>query len=147
MGGSLVRSTLFKKGKIMTQRKEPRIRTKEEEKLFKKTFDRDHQMVKGKFSFLEVPGGELRFTYVKYDGDPLLRYKWRDGDIVEVPYMVAKHIANDVKYPVHAHQMDEFGKPLMKIGRWVHRTAFQRLDFLDDDEFTPANILTAELSA
>lgn len=119
-------------------------RTKEEEKRNKAMYDRDHKMVKGKFSFLEVPGGELRFTYLKYEGDPLLRYKWRDGDIVEVPYMVAKHIAQDVKVPCHGFETDEHGKPIMRVEKYVHRTAFQRLDFLDDEEFTPSNIVVAD---
>jgi hypothetical protein len=120
---------------------------KEFEKIYKKMFERDHKIVKGKFSFLEVPGGELRFSYQKYEEDPLLRYKWKDGDIVEVPYMVAKHIAQDVKVPVHGFQTDEFGKPIVKVSDWKHRTAFQRLDFLDDEEFTPSKIVTAELIA
>lgn len=122
-------------------------KTKEQEKAFKLMYDRDHKMVKGKFSFLEVPGGELRFTYLKYDGDQLLRYKWKDGDIVEVPYMVAKHIAQDVKVPSHGFQTDENGKPIIQVEKYVHRTAFQRLDFLEDEEFTPAKIITAEFIA
>jgi hypothetical protein len=119
---------------------------KEYEKIYKKMYDRDHQMVKGKFSFLEVPGGELRFTYMKYEGDPVLRYKWRDGDIVEVPYMVAKHIDQDVKVPMHGHQMDEFGKTIVNVSRWIHRTAFKRLDFLDDEDFGSTKIVATELN-
>jgi hypothetical protein len=117
--------------------------TKEQEKKFKKQFELDHQMIKGKFSFLEVPGGELRFSYQKYDKDPLMRYKLKDGETYELPYMVAKHLAQDVKYPVHSFQQDEFGKPIMAVGRMVHRTAFQRLDF-DDNDFIPSKIVTAE---
>lgn len=117
---------------------------KEYEKQYKKQYEKDHKMVKGKFSFLEVPGGELRFTYLKYEGDSLLRYKWRDGDIVEVPYMVAKHIAQDVKVPTHDFQTDEFGKKIAQVSGWKHRTSFQRLDFMDDEEFTPSNIVMAE---
>lgn len=119
-------------------------RTKEQEKAFKAMYDRDHKIVKGKFSFLEVPGGELRFTYLKYDGDQLLRYKWRDGDIVEVPYMVARHIAQEVKVPTHDFQTDEHGKKIAQVSGWKHRTAFQRLDFMDDEEFTPSKIVMAE---
>lgn len=120
-------------------------RTKEQEKALKAMYDRDHKMVKGKFSFLEVPGGELRFTFLKYDGDQLLRYKWKDGDIVEVPYMVAKHIAQDVKVPAHGFQTDEHGKPIVQVEKYIHRTAFQRLDFLDEEEFTPAKIVAADM--
>lgn len=131
MGDLRVAHYLSKRNKIMAIKKEY-------EKIYKKQYEKDHKMVRGKFSFLEVPGGELRFTFLKYDGDPLLRYKWRDGDIVEVPYMVAKHIAQDVKVPVHDFQTDEFGKKIPAIAKWTHRTAFQRLDFEEDEEFTPA---------
>ncbi len=59
--------------------------------------------------------------------------------------MVAKHIAHDVKVPVHGHQTDEFGKPIVKVSDWKHRTAFQKLDFLEDDEdFTPSKIVVGE---
>jgi len=119
-------------------------RSKEVEKLYKKNYERDHKMVKGKFSFLEVPGGTLRFSYIKYDGDKTLRYELKDGEVYELPYMVAKHLATDVSYPVHSFQTDELGKPVMAIGRTVHRTGFQRLDFLEDDDFVPSKIITAE---
>lgn len=128
----------LKKEKIMA-------RTKEQEKRYQKQYTKDHVMVKGKFKFNEVPGGLLRFTYLKYKGDNTLKYELTDGEVYDLPYMVAKHLAHDVAYPVHAFETDEHGKSIVKVGRMVHRTSFERLDFLDDDDLVPSKILTAEI--
>lgn len=106
--------------------------------------ERDAKLVKGKFMFHEVPGGTLRFNFHKYKGDPVKTYELQDGEIYTLPLGVAKHLNTDVGYPVHAHSLDENGKPSMKIGKFERRCSFQSLEFMVDEDFSPSELLTVE---
>lgn len=117
--------------------------TKEKEAERKKKYERDHQMVKGRFSFKEVPGGTLCFSFFKYKGDPILRYQLKDGEVYTLPYMVAKHLATNVYENIYQDQLDQEGKHIHVATSKKHRTNFERLDF-DDDNFIPSNIVTVE---
>lgn len=121
----------------------PKFNDKEKEKAYKKEFERDHTMVKGKFSFLESPGADLTFPFHKYPDDQPRSYTFEDGKNYEVPYMVAKHIAVGVFTPVHAYEKDIHGNKSKRIGRKIHRTNFQKLDF-EDADFITTNIVTVE---
>jgi hypothetical protein len=96
--------------------------------------DKDRTKVKGMFKFYEVPGGMLSFVFRKYKGDPIERFDLRDGEIVTVPLGVAKHLNTSGWYPIHAHLLDEGGRPVMRVGQKVHRYGFQSLEFMDIDE-------------
>lgn len=121
--------------------------TKEETAKFaaerKKNYERDHTIVKGKFVFKEVPGGTLVFSFVRYKEDPIYRYSIKDGDVVELPYMVAKHLAKGIFEEVYSNQVDQQGRPITVATSRRHRTGFERLDF-DDDNFIPSNIIMAD---
>ncbi len=117
--------------------------TKEKEAERKKQYDRDHIMVKGRFSFKEVPGGTLCFSFFKYKGDKILRYQLKDGEVYELPYMVAKHLATGVYEDIYQDQVDKDGKAIHVAVSKKHRTGFERLDF-DDDNFVPSPIVTIE---
>ena len=119
------------------------ILTKAQEADRKKQYNRDHQIIKGRFTFKEVPGGTLCFSYFKYKGDEVLRYELKDGETYDLPYMVAKHLATNVFNEVYQNQVDSEGRPVQVATSKIHRTAFERLDF-DDDSFVPSNIISVE---
>jgi hypothetical protein len=105
---------------------------------------RDRKMVRGKFLFHEIPGGEMTFNFYKYKGDPIEKYTFKDGEIYTIPLGVAKHL-NTIGTPVHEHAQDENGLPLMKIGSFERRCTFQSLEFLGEDSFdAPPKIYTVE---
>lgn len=109
--------------------------------------DKDREMVRGKFMFYEVPGGEVTFPFRKYKEDQIETYTFRDGEIYTIPLGVAKHLANDCWYPVHHFQQDENGKPHVKIGQKVHRMGFQSLEFVDIDDWAssgPTAVVSVE---
>lgn len=99
--------------------------------------DKDRQMVRGKFIFHEIPGGELSFPFRKWKGDPVESFTLRDGEIYTLPLGVAKHLNKECKYPIHSYTMGEDNRPSQKINQWVRRCSFQSLEFLDVDELTP----------
>ncbi|MDX1532849.1 MAG: hypothetical protein R3230_01430 [Nitrosopumilaceae archaeon] len=95
---------------------------------------KNRKPVKGIFRFFESPGGTLRFSYLKYKGDPLEKFELTDGEVYTIPLGVAKHLRNSGWYPVHAYQLDENEKPSKKIGQKVHRFTFEPLEFVSDEE-------------
>jgi hypothetical protein len=109
--------------------------------------DKDRELVKGKFIFLECPGGTLSFNFKAYKEDPIERFDLVDGQIYTLPLGVAKHLNKNCWYPVHAYQMGEDGKASQKIGRKVRRCSFQSLEFVDIEDLTPvgdSDIVTVE---
>jgi hypothetical protein len=109
--------------------------------------DKDREKVKGIFRYYEVPGGSMGFVIKAYKKDPVEKYELVDGQTYEIPLGVAKHLNKNGSYPVHAHSMDEGGKPSIRIGKKVRRFGFQSLEFIDIDEFSTEaqnQILTVE---
>jgi hypothetical protein len=108
--------------------------------------DKDREPVKGIFRFHEVPGGSMSFVFKAYKEDQVERFDLVDGQVYTIPLGVARHLNKNLFYPVHAYSVDEYGKPLMKIGQKVRRCSFQSLEFVDVDDLTPVgnSILTAE---
>jgi hypothetical protein len=107
--------------------------------------DRDREKVKGKFIFHECPGGTMSFVFKAYKGDPVARYDLKDGEIYSIPLGVARHLNKNCWYPRHHYQVDESGKPVMRIGEKVRRVSFQSLEFMDMDDLKPdKTVLTAE---
>ncbi|CAB4127799.1 hypothetical protein UFOVP97_43 [uncultured Caudovirales phage] len=121
-----------------------KFKDEETKKRFIAEWERDHKMVRGRFNWNECPGGTLTFPFHKYTGDQIETYNLKDGEITDLPYMVAKHLATDVFYTVHAHEVDKDGRTSVRIGKKVHRTAFSKLDFEDDNDFRPSKIVTVE---
>jgi len=95
---------------------------------------RDNELVRGRFTFTEVPGGTLRFAFKKYQGDHIKDYTINDGAIVTIPRGVAKHLATNGKYPVHENAMDENGRPFMRIKSYNTRYNFESLEFFDEED-------------
>ena len=108
--------------------------------------DKDREKVKGIFRFFECPGGTLMFSYRAYKEDNTENFSLHDGDVYTIPLGVAKHLNKNGWYPVHSYQLDETGRPIMKIGQKVRRFGFQSLEFIDLDDLTPigAPLVTVE---
>lgn len=97
--------------------------------------EKDLKMVKGMFKFYEVPGGEIEFPFLKYkeDGRPKM-YKFIDGQVYNIPLMVAKHLNTSGTYDQYGYVPSENGKPLEKVMGKVRRYGFQSLEFTDEEE-------------
>ena len=109
--------------------------------------DKDREKVKGMFIFHEVPGGCMSFVYKAYEGDPVERYDFIDGQIYTIPMGVAKHLNQNLWYPEYSYVKSEgmFGAhnsmagTTMKATRKVRRTSFQSLEFMDIED-VPTNV-------
>ena len=105
--------------------------------------DKDREMVRGKFIFHEIPGGQLDFPFRKWKEDPVESFSLVDGEIYTLPLGVAKHLNRECKYPIHSYTMDETNKPVSKVNQWVRRCSFQSLEFLDVEDLTPMGVSKA----
>lgn len=94
----------------------------------------DEQLVRGRFKFEECPGATLKFSYKKYDKDPVKQYALKDGEIYKLPKGVAKHLAKTGTYAVKEFQKNEFGQSVLKIVKNKRRFTFESLDFFNEIE-------------
>jgi hypothetical protein len=99
--------------------------------------DKDRTLVEGKFTFHEVPGGELEFSARLHAGDQITNYKFKDGDIVKTPLGIAKHLNTNISYPAYSFRDDAQGRPTQTITQSVRRCSFQSLEFLDIEGIAP----------
>jgi len=102
--------------------------------------NRDAKMVRGVFHHLEISGGSTTFDYIKYKGDTLKTYTFKDGGVYIIPLGVAKHI-NSCGYAEYEALSAEMIKGAtqetpMRVVRKRPRFRFQNLDFLDMEEIT-----------
>lgn len=90
------------------------------------------KMVTGKFLFNECPGGELKFSYREFPGDPKVDYVMKHDTVHTIPLGVAQHLNDRCSYPEYQHNLDG-GKAVnvdsMYIMSKVHRTSFIPMDF------------------
>lgn len=93
--------------------------------------EKDHRIVKGIFRCLEPRGGSITFSFKRYKGDDVLKYTMIDGEVREVPFMIAKHLNQECCYYQHAHVLDADGKPSVQMGKKVNRCSFESLEFQD----------------
>jgi len=100
----------------------------------RKMRDKDHKMVKGMFRCYEPRGGSMTFSFKKYKGDDVLKFHLVDGDIYDIPLMVAKHLNQQCYYAKHSHVLDANGKPSVEVGKKVQRCSFESLEFQDVEE-------------
>jgi hypothetical protein len=99
--------------------------------------DKDRTLVEGKFTFHEVPGGELEFPVRLHAGDPIVNVKFKDGEICKTTLGVAKHLNTNICYPAYAYKDDAAGRPSISISQFVRRCSFQSLEFLDIEGIAP----------
>lgn len=113
--------------KVLTKAEKDEVAKKmEQERLA------NRKIVRGKFMFYEVPGGELKFSYRGYKNDPVEHYHMIDGEVYSIPLGVARHLNDNGYYNVHAHAIDEKGNPSVKVGKRIDRFGFQSLEFTND---------------
>lgn len=105
--------------------------------------ERDEELVTGRFSFTECPGGTLNFSYKKYKHEKIKRFSLKDGEVYQLPRGVAKHLATAGRYTVHKNALDEFGRPSIKLGTIKKRYNFESLEFFDESDL-PSNLYTVE---
>ncbi len=133
------------KQEVFTKRKSPEELRKmgynERQRYYEWCRDRDKEKVRGVFRFFERPGGDLSFPYKAYKGEGFETYHLIDGQTYEIPRGVARHLNNDGWYPEYEYTPGgkminvPGGQPTnMRIGKKVHRFAFQIIDDLDDAE-------------
>lgn len=96
--------------------------------------EKDHKMVKGIFRCYEPRGGTMSFSFKKYKGDEVLKYTLKDGEVHELPLMVAKHLNQGCFYPKHTHVLDANGNPSVEVGKKVQRCSFESLEFQDIED-------------
>lgn len=96
--------------------------------------DRDTQKVTGIFRCFEPAGGSLEMTAAAFDGEQPVKYQFSDGGEYTVPKYVAKRFESDFQgvgtwYPTHSHIMDQFGKPMVSVGKKNRRFGFSSMEF------------------
>jgi hypothetical protein len=108
--------------------------------------DKDRQLVKGRFKYYDCPGGEMKFSFKQYKGDPVAKYELLDGQVYSIPLGVARHLNKNCFYTVHKHAVDNSGNPSQIIGQKIQRCEFVPLEFVDIEDLSPAgsNIVTVE---
>jgi hypothetical protein len=102
--------------------------------------ERDAQLVRGKFTFHDVPGGTLKFPF-KDHGNPLKIYTLVDGEITSLPLSVAQHLNNNCWSPGYAHDNVSGLYDAYKMVRKVHRTSFTPLEFKEIEGLGPQSQL------
>ena len=108
---------------------------------------KEGQLVKGKFTFHEIHGGVLDFVFRKFKYDPIEKYSLKDGEIYELPYRVAKHLNENVSYPVYDYKKENSTtskkaarglvsstsekETNIEVTAKVNRCSFSNLEFFD----------------
>lgn len=101
----------------------------------RKDWEEESRIVKGVYRCHEPRGGEVTFSFRKYEWDPVVKYTFRDGETYEIPLAVARHLNNDCNYVQHTNVLDEHGRPTKNVnGKKVSRMNFESLDFWSVNE-------------
>lgn len=104
----------------------------------------DNVIVEGVFTNHENRGAAAEFTFYKYEGDPVRKYKLKDGHKYRIPRMVAIHLNEGCKYRVHAHATDKEGNPVENIGEPVERYSFYSTQFVDVSDPKAASLFPSK---
>jgi hypothetical protein len=97
----------------------------------KRQWEAESKKVRGIFRYHECPGGSLSFPFLKYKWDEMITYSMKDGEVYEVPLMVAKHLNTNCWYPSYDYKNDVNGMPKVTLSEKIRRTSFQSLEFVD----------------
>jgi hypothetical protein len=115
-------------GSIKKKRNKEELKKAEE--LRQKMREEDGKMVTGVFKNIEVPGGDLQFTFRIYKEDPYKSFHFEDGKEYTIPLGVAKHINNMTKVKQHAYLVNKEGKKIPGIGSHRQRYQFLSKEFM-----------------
>lgn len=100
----------------------------------RKLWEKDKTLVRGIFRYHECPGGMMSFPFHKYKWDEMTTYNLKDGEVYELPRMVAVHLNTNCSYPTYNYKNNVHGQPEVTVSERVRRTSFQSLEFVDVDE-------------
>lgn len=124
--------------KSKQRRKSPTVIDPKEEAI-----KRDLRLVKGIFKNYESPNSPCKFSKRKYKCENIRTYEMWDGQEYEVPYYVAKQLAEGAWYPRNERFRGEDGKQSIKMG-----TKIKRVDFIPTNDFVeidrPSNLVTVQ---
>ena len=94
----------------------------------------DAEPVRGRFHYLETPGGTMHFVYKYYKGDPVVRYDLTDGEVYTLPKGVARHLNKNVGHYEHQRLLGLDGTPSVKAKRRIRKCSFEHLEFMDIED-------------
>jgi len=80
--------------------------------------------ITGYFRYIERPGDYQEFVFKKFKGQSLDTYKLYDGVFTTIPKCVGEHINKTGKYPVNKRSVDESGKPVEVVDKYMQRFEF-----------------------
>ncbi len=118
--------------------------TSEHEKSMRYKRDRDREKVKGLFHFPERPGGNLKFDFQQYAGDPMQQYNLWDGEVYEIPRGVARHLNNSGYLPKMEYYKNDIGEVCLREARKARRYSFENYDFFELEDIGEKNISQVE---
>lgn len=120
---------------------EPIVKSKKPtDKEMKWEADRDAEKVKGIFKFHENPGETMSFYFRGHGGEEITRYDLKDGEVVEIPLGVARHLNKDCWVPVDQHALDKNGIPTTEIGKKVRRCSFYPIGYVDLEDLSEVGV-------
>lgn len=96
--------------------------------------EKDCEMVTGVFRCFEPLGGTLEMTAMAHEGEVPKKYNFHDGQQQSVPKYIAKRFESDFQgigtwYPTHSHILDQYGKPMVGVGKKNRRFGFSSMEF------------------
>jgi len=103
---------------------------KKAEDLRQKARDTDIKMVTGIFKNIEVPKGDVSFTYRIYKEDNYQTYHLEDGKTYTIPLGVAKYINNMTAVPEREYAINEKGEKQLYT---IIKSKRQRYQFLSTE--------------
>ena len=80
--------------------------------------------ITGYFRFIERPGDYQEFVIKKFKGEPKTQYKLYDGVFTTLPKYVGEHINKVGRYPINKRALDDSGKPIEVVDKWMQRFEF-----------------------
>lgn len=96
--------------------------------------ERNSDMVTGIFRCFEPIGGSVKMTAMAFGGEDPITYEFLDGQEYTIPRYIAKRFESEFQgsgtwYPTHGHIMDQYGKPMVGVGKKNRRFGFSSMDF------------------
>lgn len=122
--------------KNLEQYKTPKVQ-KNPDNIEKKRL-KDRELLVGTFRFFEVKdgGGHLKFSFQKWDGDPIETFLLIDGQKYALPRGVVNHLKESGKFITNP-SYDELGRPTRRKPYVYNRYSFEL-----DDMSEPVNMDT-----
>ena len=99
-----------------------------ENPIIEKMRKEESRMVKGVYQDNELKGGNIKFVFKKYKGDPIVHYHLFDGQEYELPLSVVRHLNSGCAYHDHHFVLDAKGNPTKAVKK-THRFSFKSTEY------------------